>query len=95
MSNPYTYIEESADILSAEYLTNLCTSPVKPIVWAQKGRYGFISKEQVLNMMHRLKDLAEQQKGYAKDKPLDLFFHSSDTLQIDPVAVELMRGTSQ
>ncbi len=92
MTDLYIYKEESSDTLNIELVD--CGPPgyaAKPIIWAQDGRYGFISKEQVRNMMRRKKDLAKQQKGYAKDKPLDLVFHWEDTVQMDPVIAELMR----
>lgn len=87
----YLYIEDSADTLNIRHTNYLRPSPVKPIIWAQEGRYGFISKEQVLNMIRRQEDLAKQQKGYARDEPFTLTFHWSDTVQLDPSVVELMR----
>ncbi len=93
-TDPYIYLEDPADALNIQHL-KVHSGRVKPIIWAQEGRYGFISKEQVLNMIRRQEDLVKQQKGYVKDKPLDLVFYWDDTVQLDPVAVELMRGTSQ
>ncbi|KKM90444.1 hypothetical protein LCGC14_1238470 [marine sediment metagenome] len=107
MDSSHIYIEESSETLSLQYVDSLGYQRlvhshwaypidlVKPIIWAQDGRYGFISKEQVLNIMRRQEDLAKQQKGYAKDKPLDLVFTWDDTIQLDPVAVKLMREISQ
>ncbi len=66
----------------------------KPIIWAQDGRFGYISEAQVQNLQRRRIDLAKQQKGYAKNKPLVLAFHWSDTTQLDPVTVQLMRKIS-
>ena len=94
MDNWYIYMKESSDTLSIEYLAGLRTDPVKPIIWAQDGRYGLISKRQVLNMMRRQEDLAKQQRGYAKDKPLDLVFNWDDTLQLDPITIKTMRKGS-
>ena len=91
MNKPYAYIEDSSETLNCKYMANL---PVKPILWAQSGRYGFISKEQVQNMVRRQIDLAKQQKGYAKDKPLDLVFHWDDTIALDPYTVGAMREIS-
>ncbi len=89
MDESYAYIEDSSETLNCKYIADL---PVKPIIWAQDGRYGFISKEQVQNMMRRQEDLAKQQRGYAKDKPLDLVFHWLEVLPLDPATVKLMRG---
>ncbi len=106
MTELYIYKEESSDTLEFKHMCNpfvfgktkkpiIVVDPiVKPIIWAQDGRYGFISKEQVQNMIRRKMDLAKQQKGYAKDKPLELAFHWEDTLQLDPVTVKLMREAS-
>lgn len=92
LADPYLYIEDSADTLSIKYPVRLRIDLAKPIIWAQEGRYGFISREQILNMIRRQKDLAKQQKGYARNGPLNLVFYWDDTLQLDPFTVELMRG---
>ncbi len=68
---------------------------VKPLMWAQEGRYGWISKEQISNMYRRKIDSDKQQKGYAKVRPLDLVLHWDDTTPLDPATVKLMRETSQ
>lgn len=86
MSVLYDYIECSGDTLKPPH-----PSATMPIMWAQEGRYGWISREQVQNWLRRIRDLAKQQKGYAKDKPLDLVFHWGDTTPLDPITVQLMR----
>lgn len=95
MGEPYDYIEHAGDTLNIQYSQIPERIITKPIMWAQNGRYGWISKEQVQNMVRRQIDLAKQQKGYAKDKPLDLVFHWDDTTPLDPITVGLMRATSQ
>lgn len=94
MNKLYHYIEHTGDFIPAMYvlISPLC---VKPIMWSQNGRYGWISKVQVWNMVRRQRDLDKQQKGYAKDEPMKLEFHWGDTAPLDPVTVRLMRATSQ
>ncbi len=82
----YDYIEHSGDTLKPPH-----PDWYRAIMWAQEGRYGWISKQQVLNLRRRQIDLNRQQKGYAKDKPIDFVFHWDDTVQLDPVTVKLMR----
>ena len=95
MTDSYIYIEGQSDTLplNAFHIFTLKRKMV-PIIWAQNGRYGFISKEQVQNIVRRMIDLDKQQKGYAKNKPLDLSFHWEDTIPLDPKTVELMRKSS-
>jgi hypothetical protein len=85
----YTYIKESSDSLCLKYITDL---PVKPILWAQDGRYGWISRAQVRNALRRQTDLGEQQKKYSKSRPVALAFNWEDTTPLDPVTVALMRA---
>ena len=92
-TDPYLYIEDPADTLHIWQL-EIHRGLIKPIMWAQSGRYGWLSKEQVQNMVRRQIDLAKQQAGYAKDKPLDLAFHWDDVTELDPVTVRLMREPS-
>lgn len=88
----YYYLEHSEDTLHIWWRGDIFhRSQIKPIIWAQKGRYGWISREQVQNLIHRRIDLNKQQKGYAKDKPFDLAFHWDDTMPLDPATVKLMR----
>ncbi len=96
MIESYIYIIEPLDELplNAFHIFTL-KRKIVPILWAQRGRYGWISKEQVQNMMNRITDLNKQQKGYARDKPLNLVFHWQDTDGLDPTTVELMRKSSQ
>ncbi|KKN54251.1 hypothetical protein LCGC14_0594330 [marine sediment metagenome] len=89
----YIYIEHSGDTLSIKHLT-AAIHWTKPIIWAQEGRFGYISQTQVQNLQRRQIDLEKQQKGYAKDKPLKLVFHWSDTTPLDPITVQLMRKIS-
>ena len=89
----YYYIEYSGETLEIHYIKEDLGYP-RPIVWAQEGRYGWISKEQVKNLLSRYKDLGKQQKGYAKDKPIDFAFHWDDTTPLDPATVRLMREVS-
>lgn len=91
--SPYLYFKHSGDTLSLgdiEYLM-MVQGNFRPIIWAQEGRYGWISKEQIQNLQRRYCDLKKQQKGYAKDKPIDLAFHWDDTTPLDPVTVKLIR----
>lgn len=90
---PYIYIEHSNSNL---ILPSVCitVNKIRPIMWAQEGRYGWISKEQVQNMVRRQIDLAKQQRGYAKDKSFDLAFHWSEVQILDPITVQLMREIS-
>ncbi len=90
----YLYLEHHEDTLRIWWPGLLPTNLIKPIIWAQEGRYGWISKEQVTNMLRRQIDSGKQQKGYAKDKPLDLAFHWDDTTPLDPATVRLMREIS-
>ncbi len=93
---PYLYFEYAKETLplgSIMYLL-MIRGDLRPIIWAQEGRYGWISKEQVTNMLRRQIDSGKQQKGYAKDKPLDLAFHWDDTTPLDPATVRLMREIS-
>ncbi len=106
MMGMYDYIEHSGDTLPLSSVPetqrwwhepprqHVNLGYVQPIMWAQEGRYGWISKEQVLNMIRRQIDLTKQQKGYAKDKPIDLAFHWDDTTPLNPATVKLMRETS-
>ncbi len=92
----YLYVEDSNDTLTMRF-TEILRGQInitKPIIWVQEGRYGWISKEQVQNMMRRQIDSGKQQKGYAKDKPIDLAFHWDDTTPLDPATVKLIRETS-
>lgn len=92
MSNMYIYIEELSDTLTLNaFQLFTLKKKVVPIMWAQNGRYGWLSKERVQNMMRRIVDLDKQQKGYARDKPLELAFLWEDADQLDPSTVELMR----
>ena len=91
MNELYIYIEYPGDTLPVLRIVRSLRSGSKPIMWAQEGRYGWISKEQVQNMVRRQIDLTKQQKGYAKDKPLDLVFHWSEVQILDPITVKLMR----
>ncbi len=93
-TDPYIYLEDPADTLNIQHL-KIQRGLVRPIIWAQEGRYGFISKERVLNMIRRQEDLAKQQKGYAQDKPLNLVFHWGDTIPINPIIFKLMREIFQ
>ena len=90
----YLYIEYAGDTLPIEQVMDTAVHWIKPIMWAQEGRYGWISKEQVMNMIRREKDSEKQQQGYTREKPIDLAFHWDDTVQLDPETVRLMRETS-
>ena len=87
---PYIYIEHSGDNLILQHVW-IMVGKVRPIMWAQQGRYGWISKEQISNLQRRYADLKKQQKGYARNKPIDLAFHWSEVQPLDPVTVKLMR----
>jgi hypothetical protein len=89
----YYYVEHSGDTLTTQYVVG-AIHPTRPIIWAQEGRYGWISKEQVQNLCRRQIDLDKQQKGYAKDGMIKLVFHWSEVQALDPVTVRLMRETS-
>ncbi len=89
----YLYIEYAGDTLPIEQVMDTAVRWIKPILWAQDGRYGWISKEQVQNLYRRQMDSNKQQKGYAKVRPLDLVFHWSEVTPLDPATVELMRKT--
>ena len=91
----YLYIEYAGDTLPIEQIMDTAVRWIKPIIWAQKGRYGWISKEQVQNLYRRKLDMTKQQRGYTKVEPLDLVFHWDDTTPLDPITVELMRKTCQ
>ena len=91
----YLYLEYAGDTLPIKQVMGTAVRWIKPILWAQQGRYGWISKEQVQNLQRRYADLKRQQKGYAKDKPIKLVFHWDDTTQLDPGTVMLMRTFSQ
>lgn len=91
----YYYIEHNEDTLSLLHVLHFHGSAVIPILWAQEGRYGLVSKEQVKNLWRRHNDLIKQQKGYTKNKPIDLVFYWSEVIKLDPVTVKLMRGISQ
>ncbi|KKK49584.1 hypothetical protein LCGC14_3133590 [marine sediment metagenome] len=93
-ADPYIYLEDPMDTLNIQHL-EVQSGLIKPIMWAQNGRYGWISKEQVLNMIRRQEDLAKQQKGYAKDKPVKLVFHWDDVVELDPYTVKAIRKISQ
>ncbi|KKK82002.1 hypothetical protein LCGC14_2807780, partial [marine sediment metagenome] len=82
----YTYMEHLGDALRIRHImaNTLFRDVVSPIIWAQEGRYGWISKEQVQNLYRRQRDLEKQQKGYAKDKPIDLAFHWDEVTPLDP-----------
>jgi len=90
---PYFYIEQPGDTLSVLHVED-SNVHVRPVIWAQNGRYGWISKEQVQNMARRSDDLEKQQKGYARDKPIKLYFHWGDVVELDPITVKLMRAVS-
>ena len=94
MMELYLYIEYAGDVLPIEQISVVTPGKVKPIMWAQNGRYGWISKEQIQNLMRRQKDLTKQQKGYARVKPIDLGFHWSEVQLLDPATVKSMRETS-
>ncbi len=89
----YYYVEHSGDTLDIHYIEG-ALKIARPIIWAQEGRYGWISKEQVQNILRRYCDLGKQQKGYSMDAPLNLKFYWSETIQLDPATVKLMQGTS-
>lgn len=93
MIESYYYIEHSEDILPTMCIM-AALDHAKPIIWAQGGRYGWISREQVQNLIRRQLDLNKQQKGYAKDRAIELVLHWSDTTPLDPVTVRLIRETS-
>ena len=93
-TDPYLYIEDPADTLHIQHLEIPGRNLIRPIIWAQEGRYGWISKEQVQNLIRRQKDLDKQQNGYASHRPIDLTFHWDDTTPLDPATVRLMRETS-
>ncbi len=93
MSELYYYVEHSGDTLEFHYIQE-ALGYARPIIWAQDGRYGWISKEQVQNMLNRYYDLGKQQKGYSMDAPLKLIFHWSEVVTLDPVTVKLMREIS-
>ena len=82
--DPYLYIEHPEDTLRIWWPLPTPVSLVKPIMWVQEGRYGWISKEQVQNMVCRQIDLTKQQKGDARNKPLDLAFHWDDRVTVFP-----------
>jgi len=90
----YLYIEHVGDTLAVHYIEE-ALGCIKPILWAQQGRYGWISKEQVRNMIRRRMDMVRQQEGYTKTKPIDLAFHWDDTTPLDPITIRLMRETFQ
>lgn len=94
MNESYIYIEQSEDTLPMLQIVLHLEAGIKPVMWAQAGRYGWISKEQLKNLWQRQKDLEAQQKGYAKDKPLTLQFYWHETTPLDPTTVKLMRATS-
>lgn len=95
MMESYVYIEHNKDTLPMQSIIPFFGLGIKPVMWAQEGRYGWISKEQIMNMIRREKDQTKQLKGYMKNKPIDLVFHWDDTVQLDPITVGLMRTTSQ
>lgn len=86
----YYYVEHSGDTLAIHYIEE-ALGCARPIIWAQDGRYGWISKEQVQNMLRRYHDLKKQQRGYSMDAPLNLKFYWSETVQLDPITVKLIR----
>ncbi len=90
----YVYIEYAGDTLPMRSIVTHFGLGIKPVMWAQEGRYGWISKKQIMNMVRRENDLEKQQKGYAKVKPLDLAFHWDEVTPLDPVTVKLMQETS-
>ena len=92
----YIYIEHDGDELSLGDLEHIqaIRGDWKPVIWGQNGRYGWISMKQMSNLQRRYADLKKQQKGYAKDKPIDLAFHWGDTTPLDPAMVKLIRKTS-
>lgn len=94
MMEMYLYIEYAGDVLPIEQIMNTAGGWIKPILWAQQGRYGWISKEQVQNLYRRQRDQTKQLKGYMKNKAINLVFHWNDTVQLDPGTVMLMRETS-
>ncbi len=96
MRELYLYVEHHGDELSLgdlEYMQAVW-GKWRPVLWAQEGRYGWISMEKIQNMCRRYEDLKRQQKGYAKDKPIKLAFYWDDTTPLDPVTVRFMRETS-
>lgn len=87
----YIYVEQPGDTLTMQSIVPCFGRGIKPIMWAQQGRYGWISKEQIRNLRSRQRDLDKQQKGYMRDKPVNLVFHWEDTTPLDPITVKLMR----
>ncbi len=85
----YDYIEHSGDTLKPPH-----PESTMPIMWAQEGQYGWITKNQVKNLIRRYDDLEKQQKGYSMDAPLNLKFYWSEVQILDPITVRLMRETS-
>lgn len=91
----YYYVEHNEDTLSMQSIIHFFKNGIKPIMWAQSGRYGWLPKKRIMNMVRRQRDLDKQQSGYTKDRPINLVFFWGEVQILDPITVKLMRETSQ